>query len=91
MARPPLSPGVIQPHAIQTAAGVSLEIAHNPFRRNLRLHHRVHVIASHMGRDQDPTAMRAHIANCSHYDVATDLVEVIGRLVHTAPLGYRTR
>jgi hypothetical protein len=51
-------------------------------RRNLCFHHRVDVIASHMGRQQTPITMRAHILNRFQYRVATDLVQVIGSLIH---------
>jgi len=68
------------------AAGVSFEAAHDSLRRNLCFHHRVHVIASHMGRQQTPSTMRAHLLNRFQYGIATDLVQVIGRLIHAFPL-----
>src|ERR1035438_4673816 len=86
MARPSLAVQFIQPQTIQTSAGVSFEVAHDSLRRNLRFHHRMHVIASHMGRQQTPATMRTNLPNHFQDGVATNLVEVIGRLVHALPL-----
>ena len=82
MACPSLPFRFIQSHPIQTAAGVSFEIAHHSLRRNLCFHHRVHVIASHMGRQQTPATMHTHLLNRPQYRIATDLVQVIGSLIH---------
>src|SRR2546430_2424253 len=91
MARPSLSLGFIQAHPIQMAAGVSFEIAHDAFRRNLCFYHGMHVIASHMGRQQTPATMRAYVLNRRQYGIATDLVQVIRRLIHALPLGSDAR
>src|SRR5437773_305269 len=45
---PSLPVWFIKPHPVQTPAGVSFEIIHDPLWRNLGLHHAVHVIASHV-------------------------------------------
>ena len=60
---PSLLARLIQPYQIQTAAGVSFEVAHYPYRRNLPVQYRMQVIASRM-----------HLPNRLHYDVATDLL-----------------
>src|ERR1035441_6063039 len=91
VARPSLPVRFLQPHAIQTADGIGLEVVHDPLRRNLRLHHRVHVIAAHMGRQQTPATTRIHLLNRFQNGVATDLVQMIGSLIHTLPLGCRAR
>src|ERR1035441_2330805 len=51
---------------------------------------RVHVIATHMGRQQAPATPRTHLLNRFQNGVATDLVQIIGSLIHTLPLGCRT-
>ena len=38
MARPSFAVQFIQPQTIQTAAGISFEVAHDSLRRNLRFH-----------------------------------------------------
>ena len=91
MACPSLPIRLIQPHPIQTAAGVSLEVAQDSLRRNLRFHHRMHVIASHMGGQQTPATMPTHLLNRFQYGVATGLVQVIGRLIHSLPFKGGTR
>jgi hypothetical protein len=48
IAYPSLPVRFIQPHPIQTAAGMCFEVAQDPLGRCLRCHHRVRVIASHM-------------------------------------------
>jgi hypothetical protein len=35
--------------------------------------------------------MRTHLLNRFQYDIAADLVEVIGRLIHSFPLRYGAR
>ena len=82
MVCPSLPVRFIQPHPVQTAAGVSFEIAHDSLRRNICFHHRVHVIASHMGRQQTPATMHAHLLYRFQYCIPTDLVQVIGSLIH---------
>lgn len=72
--------------SIQTAAGVGFEIVQDSVRRNLRCHYGMHVIASHVGRQQTPAALRAHLLNGFQYSLATDLVQVIGRLTHSLPV-----
>ena len=61
MACPSLSVRRIQAHPVQTAAGVSFEAGHNSLWRNLCFDHRVHAIASHVGRQQTPASMHAHL------------------------------
>ncbi|HWC96382.1 MAG TPA: hypothetical protein VG456_06530 [Candidatus Sulfopaludibacter sp.] len=39
---------------------------------------RAHVIASHMGRQQIPAAIRAHLLNRPQYSVAADPIEAKG-------------
>ena len=68
-----------------TAAGVSFEVAHDSLRRNLRFHHCMHVMAAHMGRQQTPATMRTNLLNRFQYGVATNLVQMIGRLIHALP------
>jgi hypothetical protein len=46
----------------------------------------MNVIASNMGRQQTPATMQAHLLNRLQNSVATDLVEVIGSLIHQFPL-----
>src|SRR5450759_5402453 len=86
MACPSLTVRFIQPHSIRMAAGVSFEIAHDSLRRNLRVRYCMHVIASHVSRQQTPSTMRTHLLNRLQYGVATDLVQVIRRLIHAFPL-----
>jgi hypothetical protein len=74
MACPSLSVRRIQAHPVQTAAGVSFEVAHDSLRRNLCFHHRVHVIASHVGRKQTPASMHAHLLSRFQYRIAACLV-----------------
>ena len=61
---------------------ISLKIVHHSLRLILRFHHRMHVIASYMRCQQTPTTMRAHVLNRFQNGVPTDLVQVIGRLIH---------
>src|ERR1035437_2993182 len=91
VARPSLPVRILQPDAIQTAAGIGFEVVHDPLRRSLRLHHRVHGIAAHMGRQQTPASTRAHLPNRFQNGIATDRVKIIGRLIHTLPFGCRAR
>jgi hypothetical protein len=83
--------GFIKPPSIQTTAGISFEIVHDPLRRNLGLHHSVDVIASHMGREQTPATLTAHFLNRFQYGIATGLIQVIGSLIHTFPIGCGAR
>jgi hypothetical protein len=64
VACPSLPVRFIQPHPIETAARVCFEIAHDSFRRSLRIHYRMHVIASHMrnARNRGPPADSSHDA-----------------------------
>ena len=91
MACPSLPVWVIHTHPIQTAARISLEILHDPLWLTLRFHNRVHVITSHVGGQQTPAALAAHCLNGFQYSVATDLVHVIGRLIHALHLRSNTR
>ena len=91
VACPPLPIRLIQTRPIQTAAGVSLEIIHDTLRLSLRFHHCMYVIASHVGSQQCPAAMPAHLLNGFSYRVATDRVHVICRLIHALLLPRGTR
>ena len=91
MACPSLPVRFIKPHPIQTTAGVSFEVVHDPLRRNLGLHHGVHVIASHMGRQQTPATLPAHLLNRFQYGIATGSDPVLGSLIHTFTIGCGTR
>jgi len=55
------------------------------------LHHGVHVIASHMGRKQTPATLPTHLLNRFQYGSATDLIEVIGSLIHMFTIGCGAR
>lgn len=66
---------------------MNLEVAHDALWRNLGVHHRVHVSASHVRRQQNPTPMRTDLLNRLQNGVTADLVEVIGNLTQTFPLG----
>ena len=81
----------IQRHPIQTPAGVRLEIPHHPLRRHLRADHRVHVITSHMRRQQAPTAMCTRLLNRLQHSAAADLIQVVGSLIHSFRLGRYPR
>src|SRR6266496_2669642 len=72
----------IQAHPSQAAARVNFEIIHDSLWLSLGFHHRVHVIASHVGREQIPAAITTYLLNGLSYCVATGLVHVIGRLIH---------
>ena len=65
---------------------MSFEVAHDSLRRRLRFDHRVHMIASHMGCQQSPSTMQTHLVNRFQDSISTDLVQVIGILIHTFPL-----
>jgi len=96
MARPSLPIRFIQPHPIQTAAGIRFEIAHHALRWNLRFHYCMYVIATHMGCQQrlygsTAAAMPTHLLNRFQYSVAPHLVEVIGSLIHTFSRGCGAR
>ena len=82
MACPSLSVRLIQIHLVQTATGVSFEISHDSLRRNLGFPHRVHVIASHVGRNETPGTMHAHPLNRFQYRIAAWLVQMIRSLIH---------
>ena len=73
------------------AAGVSFEIAYDALRRNLCFHHRMHVIASHVGCQQTPATLPTHLLNRFQYGIATDLIQVIGSLIHTFPIACGAR
>src|SRR6266404_527267 len=91
MACPSLSVRFVKPQPIQTAAGVCFEVVHDPLRWNLGLHHGMHVIASHMGCQQTPATLPAHLLNRFQYGIATVLIQVIGTLIHTFPLACDAR
>jgi hypothetical protein len=91
MAGPSLPVRFIQTNPIQMAAGVCFEVTHDSLRRNLRFHHSMHMIASHMGRQQIPATVHTYLLNRFQYGVATDLVQVIGRLIHALPRKGDTR
>jgi hypothetical protein len=82
MARPSFPARFLQTDPVQMAAGVSLKIAHDSLRRNFRLDHAMHVIASYMGRQQIPATMCTHALNRFQDGIAAKVVQVIGRLVH---------
>lgn len=75
MACPALPVRFLQQHAIETATGIGVEVVHNPLGRNLRLHHRVHMIGAHMGWQQALSATHAHFLNGLQNGVATDPVQ----------------
>jgi hypothetical protein len=96
MARPSLPVRFIQPHPIQTAAGIRFEIAHHALWRNLRFHYSMHMIAAHVGCQQrlygsTPATMPTHLLNRFQYRVAPHLVQVTGGLIHTFPRGCGAR
>jgi hypothetical protein len=91
MACPALPIGIIQPHPIQTASGISLEGVHNPLRPNLRCHHGVHLAASHMGRYQGPAPVFTYLLNRLQDSGTPDRIQVIGRLIHQFQLRCGTR
>jgi len=53
--------------------------------------HGTHMIASHRGRQQIPATVHTYLLNRFQYGVATDLVQVIGRLIHALPRKGDTR
>ena len=84
VACPSLPVRFIQAHPSQAAARVNFEIIHDSLWLSLGFHHRVHVIASHVGREQIPAAITTYLLNGLSYCVATGLVHVIGRLIHAS-------
>src|ERR1017187_3699235 len=98
--RAPVSSGRRFYRSVRRGAATDRRFSHQPSRN--RLFHRkkppagehlcrVHVIAAHMGRQQTPATTRTHLLNRFQNGVATDLVQMIGSLIHTLPLGCRAR
>src|ERR1039458_8958069 len=98
--RAPVSSGRRFYRSVRRGAATDRRFSHQPSRN--RLSHRkkppagerlcrVHVIAAHMGRQQTPATPRTHLLNRFQNGVATDLVQIIGSLIHTLPLGCRAR
>ena len=51
----------------------------------------MHVIAAHVGGQQAPATTRTHFLNRFQKGVATYLVQIIRRLIHTLLFGCRAR
>ena len=63
LACPSLPVRFIQAHPSQAAARVNLEIMHDSLWLSLGFHHRVHGMASHVGREQIPAAITSYLLN----------------------------
>jgi hypothetical protein len=83
MACPAFPSRIIQPHPIQTSTCVSFKSDHNLLRRNLSCHHGMHVAASDVDRQEAPASTRTDLLDRFEDGGATDLVQVIGRLIHS--------
>jgi hypothetical protein len=90
VACPSLPIRFIQSHPSQTATGVGFEGIHDPLRPDLRRHHRVYVAAAHVGRQQIPSLVPANLLNRLQNNGPADRIQVVGRLIHSLPLGCGT-
>jgi hypothetical protein len=82
VARPTLSTQLIDPQTVQVAARVRLESVHDFLGSNLRFHHCVNVIGSHMCCPQAPATVQTDFAESIEYCRTAVSVEEIRRLVH---------
>src|SRR6266496_1863549 len=81
----PIASGSVHPGSSESGGGsLNFEIIHDSLWLSLGFHHRMHVIASHVGREQIPAAITTYLLNGLSYCVATGLVHVIGRLIHAS-------
>jgi hypothetical protein len=82
VARPTLSIPLIDPQTVQVAARVRLESVHDFLGSNVRFHHCVNVIGSHMGCPETPATVQTDLAESIEHCRTAVSVEEIGRLVH---------
>jgi hypothetical protein len=82
MARPSLSIRLIGAQTFQTAAGIRLESVHDHLGTNVRLHHYMNMVCSHVSRQENPTTMQAYLAQSTEYRGPALKIEAIRQLVH---------
>jgi len=82
MARPTLSIRLIDPQTVQVAARVRLESMHDFLGSNIRFHHRMNMIGSHMCCKQAPAALQTNLPQSIEDRRTAVPVEQIGHLIH---------
>jgi hypothetical protein len=84
---PPLASGVVQGPPVQTSARIGLQIIHDSLWSNVGFHHDVHVIRSHVSRQQTPVAIEAALHHGGQNSRTAASIHTIRWLAH--PLSLR--
>src|SRR5262249_54947689 len=86
MPRPPFSVWSIASSSVQLAAGVGLKFVQDSLGSDLtlRLHNRVHMVGSHVRRQQAPTAVGTMLPQCGEHGCSALVVKRIGLLKHSS-------